>query len=100
MRWSGGRSGRIRTCDRRFWRPVLFQPELRSYPRMVNFNPASPKRSTRTHDSLKWVLEGLLIFGASKADWDSIGTAFLARSPVESYHQQTVSRQNLTRFYG
>ena len=26
-----GRSGRIRTRDRRFWRPLLYQTELHSY---------------------------------------------------------------------
>ena len=25
MRWKCGRSGRTRTCDLRFWRPLLFQ---------------------------------------------------------------------------
>ncbi len=25
MRWRGGRSGRIRTRDLRFWRPLLYQ---------------------------------------------------------------------------
>ena len=28
--WENGRSGRIRTRDPRFWRPMLYQPELRS----------------------------------------------------------------------